>query len=121
NGKADGMAPPHSRTTIETSIKIPHAELWSPESPRLYQWITQLTAHADRDQVEGTFGMRYFTEQNGKLFLNGHRVVVRSSINFGYYPNTVAYPTTELAEKEVRAAKELGLNTLSCHRTACTP
>ena len=65
--------------------------------------------------------MRFFTERDGRLFLNNHRVVVRSAINFGFYPYTVAYPSPELAEKEVRAAKALGLNMLSCHRTACTP
>jgi hypothetical protein len=120
-GKAVGWVAARGRQSLESSLKIPHAELWSPESPRTYRLVTRLAANGDHDQVETSFGVRYFSEQNGRLFLNGHRVVVRSSINFGFYPYTVAYPTPELAEKEVRAAKSLGLNTLSCHRTACTP
>jgi len=120
-GRASGEVASNGQQPIETSLKIPHAELWSPDAPRSYRLVTRLAANGDRDQVETQFGVRFFTEKSGRLFLNGHRVVVRSSINFGFYPYTVAYPTSELAEKEVRAAKELGLNTLSCHRTACTP
>ncbi len=121
SGKGAGLVPAHGQRSIEVTLKIPHPELWSPDTPRLYRLVTRLAAAGDPDRLETPFGMRFFTEKNGRLFLNGQRVVVRSSINFGYYPYTVSYPTPELAEKEVRAAKSLGLNTLSCHRTACTP
>ena len=120
-GKAAGRVAARGQQSLESSLKIPHAELWSPDTPRIYRLVTRLVAGGDRDQVETSFGLRFFSEKNGRLFLNGRRVVVRSSINFGFYPYTVSYPTPELAEKEVRAAKSLGLNTLSCHRTACTP
>ncbi len=121
DGIASGSVPAHSQQSFETAIKIPQAELWSPDTPKQYRLITRLRGRGEHDQVETAFGMRFFSEKNGKLFLNGHRVVVRSSINFGFYPYTVAYPSIEFAEKEIRAAKALGLNTLSCHRTACTP
>ena len=121
SGKAAGSVSANGERSIEATLKIPHSELWSPDTPRLYRLVTRLAGAGDSDRLETPFGMRFFTEKNGRLFLNGLRVVVRSSINFGYYPYTVSYPTPELADKEVRAAKGLGLNTLSCHRTACTP
>jgi hypothetical protein len=120
-GKAAGRVAAQGQQHLETSLKIPHAELWSPDTPRIYRLVTRLVAGGGHDQVEIPFGLRFFSEKNGRLFLNGRRIVVRSSINFGFYPYTVSYPTPELAEKEVRAAKGLGLNTLSCHRTPCTP
>jgi hypothetical protein len=120
-GKAEVSVPANNHATSEMKIQIPNAQLWSPETPNLYRLVTRLDGSGARDQVETQVGVRYFTEKDGRLFLNNHRVVVRSSINFGFYPYTVAYPSRELAEKEVRAAKGLGLNTLSCHRTCCTP
>ena len=113
--------PANDRASIETKLRIPRAELWSPEAPNIYRLVARLIGKAVQDRVETRLGVRFFTERDGRLFLNGHRVFIRSSINFGFYPFTVAYPSTELAEKEVRAAKGLGLNTLSCHRTCCTP
>lgn len=120
-GKAAGQVSSGGRQSLETSLHIPHPELWSPDTPRTYRLVTRLAAGRDHDQVETPFGLHFFSEKNGRLFLNGRRVVIRSSINFGFYPYTVSYPTPELAAKEVQAAKALGLNTLSCHRTACTP
>ncbi len=120
-GKAAISLPANSTATSESNLRIPAAKLWSPETPNLYRLVTKLSGINAVDEVETRFGMRFFTERDGRLSLNNHRVVVRSAINFGFYPYTVAYPSPELAEKEVRAAKALGLNMLSCHRTACTP
>ena len=120
-GNASVTVPASGQATSQTKLPIPHVRVWTPETPNLYRLVTTLEGKGAGDQAETTFGMRYFTEKDGLLFLNGHRVVVRSSINFGYYPYTVSYPSPEFAEKEVRAAKSLGLNTLSCHRTCCTP
>jgi hypothetical protein len=120
-GSASISVPANAHATSETKLLIPRAELWSPETPNLYRLVTKLSGKGAEDRVEIRLGVRYFTEKDGRLFLNNHRVVVRSSINFGFYPYTVAYPSREFAEKEVRAAKGLGLNTLSCHRTCCTP
>ena len=120
-GKAAISVPANAVATSKTKLRIPAGRLWSPETPNLYRLVTKLGGKGNSDQVETRIGLRYFTEKDGRLFLNSHRVVVRSSINFGYYPYTVAYPSAELAAKEVRAAKALGLNTLSCHRTCCTP
>jgi hypothetical protein len=102
-------------------IGIPNASVWSPQSPHLYKLKVRLSVGRSTDELQTTFGVRFFTEKNGKLFLNGGRIFLRSAINFGYYPYTVIYPTSALAEKEVRTAKALGLNMLSCHRSACTP
>jgi hypothetical protein len=111
----------NAQEEVTTEIEIPNASVWSPESPHLYKLTAHLAAKGGADEAETAFGVRYFTEKNGKLFLNGRRIFVRSSINFGYYPYTVTYPTPDLAVKEAKTAKALGLNTLSCHRSSCTP
>lgn len=112
---------PEGREQVPTEIRIPDAQPWLPSSPHLYRLETSIADGHNVDTVHTIFGLRFFTERDGKFFLNGHRVFIRSAINWGYYPNTVAFPTPVLAEKEVRTAKALGLNMLSCHRTACTP
>jgi hypothetical protein len=111
----------NTQEVLTNEIGIPNPDLWSPETPHRYKLIFHLVANGEADESETTFGIRYFTEKNGKLFLNGRRIFIRSSIKFGYYPYTVIYPTPDLAEKEVKTAKALGLNMLSCNRSPCTP
>ena len=53
------MASKHSRP----SLKIPQAELWSPDTPRVYRLVTRLAARGEHDEVETPFGVRFFTEQ----------------------------------------------------------
>ncbi|MGD0007389.1 MAG: sugar-binding domain-containing protein [Terriglobia bacterium] len=118
---AESSVEANSKAEISTEITVPNAKTWSPDTPFLYTLEARLASRGSSDEAETPFGIRFFTEKNGKLFLNGQRVFVRSSINFGFYPFTVSYPSPELAEKEVKSAKLLGLNTLSCHRTCCTP
>ena len=50
------------------------------------------------------------------LSLNGRRVRIYTAISWGYWGLNGLFPIPELAEKEVRAAKQLGLNTLNFHR-----
>ena len=53
--------------------------------------------------------------------LNGKRVVLRSAISWGYWPVNVIFSTPELAEKQIRVAKEMGLNMLNFHRAIGQP
>ena len=53
--------------------------------------------------------------------LNGKRIVLRSAISWGFWPINGIYPTDELAERQVKIAKELGLNMLNFHRFMGNP
>ncbi len=114
--------PENKEINIEKTISIDNPELWSPEHPFLYNLEVILSCNNKiLDKSNVNFGVRFFTERDGNFYLNNRRVFIKSAISWGHYPKTIAYPTEELAFKEVKSAKSLGLNTLSAHRCCATP
>ena len=101
---------------------LPDAKRWDLENPNLYTCRVELNVRRGEivDTTEQDFGFRWFEVRglgkDAKLYLNGRRVVLRSAISWGFWPLNGLFPTEEFAEKEVRAAKDLGLNMLSFHR-----
>jgi beta-galactosidase len=98
------------------------AELWSLETPRLYELFIQLynrgSSHSDTRTI--SFGFRSFAPdglgKNALFRLNGRRIRIYSSIPWGFWGLNGMFPIPELAEKEVTQAKKLGLNCLNFHR-----
>jgi hypothetical protein len=108
---------------ISSELSAPSAKLWDLDTPVLYQLETgwhphQPSPHAETRTVD--FGFRWFTVQglgkNAMFRLNGRRIRVYTSISWGFWALNGLFPIPELAEKEVRAAKTLNLNTLNFHR-----
>lgn len=103
------------------SFSLPKAKQWSVETPGLY--ILKATFKDNKGvahKLEKRFGFRWFEvrDNNGdkQFFLNGKRIVIRSSISWGYWPVNGITPTYELARKQITVAKQLGLNCLNFHR-----
>ena len=104
----------------QTEVSLPAAELWSLEHPVLYTVSASIPSYANSGS-RTDFGFRWFTAEGigtaaPKLVLNGKRIVVRSAISWGFYGNNGAFADKALAEKDVNAAKALGLNCLNFHR-----
>ncbi len=104
-------------------LTAPAAELWDLATPRLYQLrTTWIPEHAEGEPAhrETEFGFRWFAAEgvgrNALFRLNGRRIRLYTSISWGYWAINGLFPTPELAEKEVRAAKALNLNCLNFHR-----
>ncbi|MGM8361848.1 glycoside hydrolase family 2 protein [Flavobacterium sp. ARAG 55.4] len=103
------------------NLDFPKAKLWSIETPNLYfvklKWKG---ADGSEDIAIKRFGFRWFdvVDVNGdKQFqLNHKRVMLRTSISWGYWPVNGMIPTKELAKKQIQVAKDLGLNMLNFHR-----
>lgn len=109
-------------TTIKERVTLPKAELWSPETPNLYT----LTAQLKDDTKSVRFGVRTFEVKEGtsgghNYYLNGKRFYFRSAIDWNYYAPTGDYATREMATKSVEAAKAMGQNGISCHRSIGEP
>lgn len=106
-------------TDGETQVKIslPKAKLWSIEHPNLYE----LTVRMGDDEVRQRFGFRWFEVRtvNGdrQFYLNGQRIVLVTAISWSFWPDNGITPSKELAYKQVRDAKQLGMNMLNFHRT----
>ena len=116
--------------TVSETLDALKAELWSPDNPRLYRLRAKVICPAAApgatgpaawtDGKETTFGLRWFEADgvgtNAVLRLNGGRIRLTSAISWGFWGFNGLWPTPELAEREVWAAKTLGLNTLQFHR-----
>lgn len=116
--------PAESTSVVSTTLRLPSAKLWSVESPVLYRMRATLhsktTHHEANDQHERSFGFRWFESRgigsNAMLMLNGKRIRLYSAIEFGSWGFTGLWPTEKLAQKDILAAKNLGLNALQYHR-----
>ena len=107
-------------------VNVPDAKLWDLSTPELYTCNVLIKKGKKMlDQDKKNFGFRWFTVDGvGKdavLRLNGRRIMLRSAISWGYFPVTGLIATTEMAEKQVRTAKSLGLNMLNFHRCIGSP
>ncbi|MDD4969522.1 MAG: PA14 domain-containing protein [Paludibacter sp.] len=106
---------------IPVKISAPGAKLWDIENPNLYVCKVSISdGKKTFDEDNKIFGFRWF-EPTGQgtdaMFrLNGKRIVLRTAISWGYWPINGIYPTEEMAEKQIRTAKSMGLNMLSFHR-----
>jgi len=110
-----------SRQTMRAELSLPEARLWDLATPNLYHLRTTLTAlGGEKDVRTVCFGFRWFGPEglgtNALFRLNGRRIKLYTSISWGFWGLNGLWPTPELAEREVRQAKKLGLNCLNFHR-----
>ena len=97
-------------------IPMPDAELWSPESPRLYEF----TLESGEDRVDSYFALRTLSVEsfNGipRLCLNGKPYFFNGILDQGYWSDGLYTPAVpEAYEKDILAMKSLGFNTLRKH------
>ena len=98
------------------TLSLPQAKLWSVEEPNLYE----LTAKLGNDELTQRFGFRWFEVRDVKgdrqFYLNGKRITLITAISWSFWPDNGITPSRELAYKQVRDAKQLGMNMLNFHR-----
>ncbi len=112
--------------TITFKVAAPRAKVWDLDHPNLYVCDVGLgNRHTWMDSARQTFGFRWFAPEgigtNAMFRLNGRRIVLRTAISWGFWPINGIFPTPELAERQIRTAKELGLNMLNFHRAIGNP
>lgn len=106
---------------VKENALVKDALLWSVETPELY-YLTLKWEGEDgtRDEVTERFGFRWFEVRDvagdKQFYLNGKRIVLRTSISWGFWPVNGIWPTDELAARQIDIAKSLGLNMLNFHR-----
>lgn len=108
--------------TADDLIEIENAELWSPESPTLYDIDIELIKdNACCDKISSYFGMRkYSIEKDEKglprLFLNGKPYFQRGLLDQGYWSDGgMTPPSDEAMIYDIQTMKELGFNMLRKH------
>jgi len=108
---------------VEVSVPVPDPQLWSPDTPFLYDFVAELeAANSDVDQVESYFGMRTVerAKWDGKAYeyilLNGEPVYLRGALDQAFHPDGLhSYPSDDVIRGDIQLAKDLGLNMLRCH------
>ncbi len=113
--------------SILVKVDAPNAKLWDVEHPNLYV-LNAIIDNKDKniaDSYGKIFGFRWFElsgiGSDAMYRLNGKRIVLRTSISWGFWPVNGIFPTAQLAEKQIRLAKAMGLNMLNFHRCIGQP
>ncbi|MBN1541554.1 hypothetical protein JW992_05370, partial [candidate division KSB1 bacterium] len=117
------LAAAHARQ-LSIPFFYPNAQLWSPDDPNLYRLQCQVSYKTGKKTVtettERTFGFRWFCARDvgsdAVLCLNEKRIRVTSAISWGFWGLNGLFPTPELAEREVLAAKSFNMNCIQFHR-----
>ncbi len=103
---------------FDLALTIASVELWSPDSPALYDVTLTLRDAAGQilDTVVRRSGFRSFVAAGGKLVLNGAPFYMFGALDQDWYPEAECrHPTPEFLRQRFENAKAIGLNTLRCH------
>ena len=117
---------PVGTSEISVPVAVANAKLWDLDTPELYTCTVSIKKGKQTlDSDNRHFGFRWFTAdgigEDAVLRLNGRRVMLRSAISWGYFPATGLIANEEIAERQIRTARLLGLNMLNFHRCIGTP
>ncbi|WP_432169456.1 PA14 domain-containing protein [Streptomyces sp. 1222.5] len=104
------------RTGEPLTLKIPHARLWSPDDPYLYD----LKVSVGHDRVGSYFGMRSISVQkvNGvpRTVLNGKPVFMMATLDQGFWPDGLyTAPSDEALAHDLKMHKRMGFNSVRKH------
>ncbi|GGH10738.1 glycoside hydrolase family 2 protein [Paenibacillus segetis] len=107
---------------IKSSFKVNNPQLWSPETPYLYEGELQLTGSCGRDVVSTYFGIREiqtvrFDDRGYRwITLNGKPIYLNGTLDQSYHKTGYfTYPSDEEMRDEIYLMKRLGLNFVRIH------
>jgi beta-galactosidase/beta-glucuronidase len=105
-----------------TSLPLPHAKLWSPDSPFLYDLKLTLTRGGKTvDEVKSYFGMRKIAlapDADGtlRLCLNGKALFQFGLLDQGFWPDGLyTAPTDAALRYDIEMTRKLGFNMARKH------
>ncbi|MBC8098265.1 MAG: glycoside hydrolase family 2 [Armatimonadetes bacterium] len=98
-------------------------QLWSPETPVLYDLTIRLLQGNDLlDEVSSYFGMRKISVENGQVLLNNQPYYMRLVLDQGYHPDgLLTFPSDEAIQQDVVLTKALGFNGARKHQKVEEP
>jgi hypothetical protein len=107
---------------VQVSFTVGNPQLWSPESPHLYEGEVKLSFAGGEDAIRTYFGIREistarFGERNYRwITLNGKPVYLNGTLDQSYHPTGYfTYPTDDEMRDEIYLMKRLGLNFVRIH------
>ena len=123
SAKGEGVGAAEGRRIGEEfDVSVPHARLWSPDDPFLYDLTVTLVRDGQVvDKVGGYFGMRKIClgkDSKGvtRPMLNGKFVFQSGPLDQGFWPDGVyTAPTDEALRFDIEAIRRLGMNMARKH------
>jgi beta-galactosidase len=104
---------------FKAALTLDAAILWTFDNPALYVATAELSGVTPSSSTR-TFGFRSFAATgigtNAVLRMNQKRIVLRSAISWDFWAPNALWPTPDAEQREVDAAKAMGLNCLHSHR-----
>ena len=103
-------------------VAIPHAKLWWPNKPFLYNLDITLKSNGKTDHVKSYFGMRKISigpDRHGvlRILLNNKFVFERGLLDQGYWPDGIYLaPTDKALRFDIQESKALGFNMCRKHQ-----
>lgn len=88
------------------TAKVPKARRWSPDDPALHT----VTVRALGDEIVETFGIRDFSAENGRFWLNGEPIVLRGFNRHETHPECGPATSEAIMLEDLHHLKELGCN-----------
>jgi len=113
-----------SGTESEVEITLPMGkdmQTWDEFSPALYNLHATIASGKQTDSKDVEFGMREITIQGKYFYVNGHKTVLRGTVENALFPLT-GYPPMDVPswERVFRICKSYGLNHMRFH-SYCPP
>jgi hypothetical protein len=109
-------------TNTVLRLLIPHARLWSPDDPVLYDLSVLLLKNGKViDRVNSYFGMRKIAVQKDaagvtRIYLNNKFTYNLGVLDQGFWPDGLyTAPTDEALAFDIKAIKAMGFNTIRKH------
>lgn len=98
---------------ITKKLRFKHPQLWSPETPTLYLLRIQLLQGKQViDQIDQSIGIKQIDFQNGNIYLNGQRFILKGvNWNENYLVHGVLFERKQLA-RELELIKQLNANAI---------
>ena len=113
--------------TIHARLPVPNPQLWSPDSPALYDATLRLLRSGEEggkaeDTVRTYFGMRkissgpYDGSGHEYILLNNKPIYLRGALHQSFNPQGIyTHPDEDYIRRDYEKAKEFGLNFLRIH------
>ncbi|MXX12254.1 MAG: hypothetical protein F4Z86_02195 [Gemmatimonadetes bacterium] len=96
----------------EEIFTIPNHKLWQLDEPNLYVVTTTVALEGETSDIEKTrFGFREFTAKGKNFYLNGEKIILKTTFNEAFYPHSLAYPRDlSLLKREFELIKDGNIN-----------
>ncbi|MBO6655299.1 MAG: hypothetical protein JJ934_00315 [Pseudomonadales bacterium] len=121
---AEARADAGLRSEVRLNFTIDDGDLWSPDSPNLYDIKLRLfnDKTSQTDEVRSYLALREIEVVAGELRLNGEKLYLRGVLDQGYFPDGWYTPLTDEALRaDVELTLAMGFNCARKHQKAEDP